>query len=99
MNDQESVLATVAQIIRELIGEEWANDIEIGMGTAFSEDLELESIEFVALAERLRATYGEDIDFATWLAGMDLQQILGLHVGDLVNYIVQCKSSAPTASS
>jgi acyl carrier protein len=94
--DERSVLDTVARMIRALIDEEWAEEIPIGMETSFANDLELESIEFVALAERLRNEYGERVDFAAWLAGMDLKEILALRVGQLVEYIERCESKLPT---
>jgi acyl carrier protein len=50
---QDEVLDQVAQMVREVIGEEWALDVPITMETSFSRDLELESIEFVALAESI----------------------------------------------
>jgi acyl carrier protein len=97
MTKPDEVLERVAGMIREIIGEEWADDVPITMETAFAKDLELESIEFVALAERLRAHYGQEVDFAGWLGKMDLEQILALHVGQLVDFIVQCTSPARTA--
>ena len=45
------VLGDVARMVREVIAEDWADDVPIEMHTSFSKDLELESIEFVALAE------------------------------------------------
>jgi acyl carrier protein len=92
---QEDVLGEVARMVREVIGEEWAEDLPITMTTAFSKDLELESIEFVALAERLKERYGKSVDFAGWLAGMELSQIIELRVGELVEFIVRCLSRAP----
>ena len=92
---QEKVLGDVTRMLRDVIGEDWAQDFEIGMGTSFSKDLELESIEFVALAEQIAAEYGKRVNLAGWLATMDLEQILALRVGQLVEYIVRC-SSQPT---
>ncbi len=91
------VLEDVARIIREVIGEEWAEDVPIGRETSFAQDLELESIEFVALAERLTAKYGRSVDFAGWLATMELKQILALRVGQLVELIERCTSERATA--
>jgi len=93
----QQVLTKVAQMIREVIGEDWAEDIPIGMSTSFSGDLELESIEFVALAERLRGAYGARVDFAGWLSTMELKQILSLNVGQLVEFIARCTSRPATA--
>ena len=76
-------------MMREVIGEAWADDVPITMDTSFGNDLELESIEFVAIAEKLRERYGERVDFAGWLAGMELDQILSLRVSQLVDMIVR----------
>ncbi len=89
---QADVLGTVSGLIREVIGEDFALDQPIAMETSFSDDLELESIEFVALAEKLQGRYGKSVDFARWLSGMELDQILALKVGDLVQFIVRCRS-------
>ena len=72
-------------------------DAPIGPSTSFNEDLELESIEFVALAEKLQQRYGERVDFIGWFSGKPLDVILALRVGDLVEYIDRCLSSEPTA--
>ncbi len=87
------ILGELAILVREVIGEAWADDAEIVMTTRFGEDLELESIEFVALAEKLTARYGRGVDFAGWLAGMRLEQILGLTVGQVVEFIATCLAS------
>jgi acyl carrier protein len=98
MNERtEAVLGDVARMIREVIGEDWADDVHIGMDTSFAQDLELESIEFVALAERLRGHYGAGVDFAGWLATMELKDILALDVGQLVEFIDRCTSRRATA--
>jgi len=90
---RQELLAEIAEIVREVIGEAWAEEAEIGLATRFGDDLELESIEFVALAERLQARYGAGVDFAAWLAGMELSQILSLTVGDVVAHVDRCRSS------
>lgn len=93
----EQVLATVAQTIREVIGEDWALDLEIGLETPFGDEIELESIEFVALGERLTQHYGQRLDFPGWLSAMDLDTIIALRVGQLVEHIVRCTSELATA--
>jgi acyl carrier protein len=88
----EQILAQVATILREVVGEEWVAEASIAMDTSFSQDLELESIEFVALAEKLRARYGAQVDFVGWLSEMELDEIIALRVGELVEFIVRCLS-------
>ncbi len=90
-------LERLAGFIREVIGEEWADDIEIVTETSFNNDLELESIEFVALAEKLQEHYGKRVDFVGWLSGKDINEIIQLTVGDLTEFIVSCLSSESTA--
>lgn len=94
---QQQVLDSLAGMLRDVIGEAWVHDVVITAETRFADDLELESIEFVALAEKLQAEYGEGADFAGWLAGKELGEIIGLRVGEVVEFILRCRSSAPTA--
>jgi acyl carrier protein len=61
------------------------------METSFGEDLELESIEFVALAERIQNEYGQSVDFVGWLSDKELEAIIALKVGDVVDFIVRCR--------
>ena len=93
----DAVFTTLAAMIRDVIGEDWVHEIAIDRDTSFNDDLELESIEFVALAEKIAAKYGRSVDFAGWLATMDLDQIISLHVGDVAEYIAACLSSNTTA--
>jgi acyl carrier protein len=86
----EEVLATVSGMIREVIGEEWAKDVSITMDTSFT-DLELESIEFVVLADKIQQHYQNRVKFAEWLADMELDAIISLRVGQLVEFIVRCQ--------
>jgi acyl carrier protein len=84
---REELLAAIAGMIREVIDEDWVQDAPIGMETSFEADLELESIELVALGERLREHYGDDFDLAGWLSSMELDEIIALRVGDLVEFM------------
>jgi acyl carrier protein len=71
----------------DVIGPEYLIGLDIELETSFDADLELESLEFVAMAERLLQHYGEQVDFVAWLATMELDEIIGLTVGDLVSFI------------
>jgi len=87
------ILKTIAEMIKEVIGEEWTSETPITMETTFVSDLEVESIELVALSEKIQARYGETVDFPSWLSGMELDQIIALSVGQLVDYIAECQST------
>jgi acyl carrier protein len=86
----EEVLGVVRTIIADVIGDDYVQQIEIDMDTSFQDDLDIESIEFVALGEKLMERYGERVDFAAWLATMDVDEIMGMTVGRLVEHIVNC---------
>lgn len=82
-------MAAITECLVAVIGDEFLLDIEVTQGTTFSRDLELESIEFVALAERLRQRYGERLDFTSFLAGLTIDEILALTVGAVADYITR----------
>ena len=87
---EAEILQTVEQVIVEIAGDELLLAGPITMQTSFNADLELESIEFVALAEKLQQHYG--IDFVSWISGKELDQIIALTVGELVEFIASCRS-------
>jgi acyl carrier protein len=92
------VLEVVQDMLVDVIGPEYLIDLSIGLDTSFDEDLELESLEFVALAERLLQHYGGQVDFVAWLATMELDEIIALSVGDLVTFIVTSTSGTSSAA-
>ncbi len=84
-------LTTVARLIEEALGS--PSLAPITAETSFANDLEIESIELVSLFEKLQAEYGDQVDFATWAAGKEINEMIMLTVGQLVEYIDQCLSS------
>lgn len=89
--DSDAVLDEVKTVLIEVIGEDYLLDVPITMDTAFEADLELESVEFVALAERLQERYPE-LNFVNWVADMQVDELMTLRVGQLVEFIVRCQS-------
>jgi acyl carrier protein len=83
----DEVLGVVRTLLVEVIGPEYVVGLSIDMDTAFDVDLQMESLEFVVLAERLPALFGPRVDFVSWLAGKELDEIIALTVGDLVSFI------------
>lgn len=87
--DEEAVLADLTDMLARLLEDEYGlDDVEIGMHTSFNRDLELESIDLVTLAGMLQERYGDRINFAEFLAGMEFDEIIELTVGRLVEYVV-----------
>jgi len=88
----EEILRTVERLVVEIAGDELLLAGPITMTTSFNADLELESIEFVALAEKLQQHYGAGVDFVGWISKKELDQIIALTVGELVEFIASCRS-------
>lgn len=92
--DEQSVLADITGMLGALLDEYGLDDVEIGMDTTFHRDLELESIDLVTLAGHLEARYGSRVNFAEFVADMELDEIIELTVGRLVEHVVQCLAAA-----
>lgn len=85
---EAAVLEVVRTLLGEVIGEEYLLDLTVEMETSFEDDLEIESIEFVKLGAKLTEHYGGKVDFAGFLADLDLDEIISMRVGTVVNYVV-----------
>ncbi|MCM3804757.1 phosphopantetheine-binding protein [Streptomyces sp. DR7-3] len=92
--DAPAVLAEISGMLRTMLDEYGLDDIEITMETRFTEDLELESIDLVTLAGSLEARYGRQVNFAEFVADLELEEIIDLTVGQLVEYVVRCVRAA-----
>lgn len=95
--DREEVLADLSAELRAVLDEYGLDDAEITMDTRFHDDLELESIDLVELAARLRARYGDRVNFAEFIAGLELDEIIALTVGQLVDHVVGAFDGEPAA--
>ncbi|MFF2575181.1 acyl carrier protein [Streptomyces goshikiensis] len=83
----DTILTEITGMLVEIVGDEFLLSEEVTMRTTFNEDLALESIEFVALAELLHHRYGSDVDLMGFLAEKDMAAILAMSVGELVTHI------------
>lgn len=92
--DAPAVLAEISGMLRTMLDEYGLDDIEVTMETRFTEDLELESIDLVTLAGSLEARYGRQVNFAEFVADLELDDIIDLTVGQLVEYVVRCLRAA-----
>ncbi|WP_410661671.1 acyl carrier protein [Amycolatopsis sp. lyj-112] len=84
-----SVFGTVAELLRELVGDIEVLGIEITPETTFHEDLQLESIDLVTFASILAEFFGADVNLAEFLAEKDLDDVIELRVGDIAEYVAQ----------
>lgn len=85
------VLGEVSGMLEQVLGEYGlGEDADITMATTFLDDLALESIDLVVLAGHLEARYGSRVNFAEFIVDLELDEIIGLTVGRLVDYVVSC---------
>ena len=84
----ESVRTTVETAIRDVVGEWYYEECQIGLDSTFAEDIQLESMEVMEIAERLIEEYEGRVDFVAWFADMELEDLIELSVGGVVDFIV-----------
>ncbi|MBM7075107.1 MULTISPECIES: acyl carrier protein [Micromonospora] len=90
---QDTILADLTEMIDAVLGD-FADDQVVTMDTTFSEDLGMESIDVVALAGRLQSRYGDTVNFAHFVAKLDLETVRELKVGQLVTHIAESLGQA-----
>lgn len=95
--DRDSILTDITEMLHAILFD-YGTDIEVTMDTSFHEDLDMESIDLVALAGRLQARYGNAVNFAQFIAGLELEQIIELRVGQLVDFVATSLDSVEVAA-
>jgi acyl carrier protein len=90
----QDMLAELTAMLAAVTGEDeqWAAGITAAC--ALEGDLRLDSLEFAALGELLRAAYGDRVDLLAFAAGLDIDQLIALTVGEVAAYV-----TARTAAS
>ncbi|MFE7118109.1 acyl carrier protein [Streptomyces sp. NPDC057654] len=96
-SDPASVLADISGMLRELLAEYGLDDAEIARETTFHDDLELESVDLVGLSGALREHYGDRVNFAAFIADLELDEIIALTIGQLVDYVVESLRSSDSS--
>jgi acyl carrier protein len=91
---RDVVFAEIAGMLRTVLAELGVDDVEIDEGTSFNEDLELESIDLVTLTGLISQRWGEPVNLAEFLADKDLDEVIALKVGDLVDFVVTALARA-----
>lgn len=83
----EAIFKELKQYIADIIGEDVVEQIGVTPQSIFTKDLEMDSIEIVSFAEKVKANYGRETEFITWLSSMEFQDLLNLTVGQVAEYI------------
>jgi acyl carrier protein len=85
----DEVVAQVAAMVRDLVGDEGTWRDEIGPHTRLDGDLFLESVELAELADALTRRYGERVDLTAFVAQLGIDEIIALTVADVAGYVAE----------
>ena len=88
MEEQRREIRENLRVLLAEIMEEPLESLQLAEADRFQYELELESIELVALGDALRERYGAQLNFAAWLSSMNLEALLELRVSDLIDWLI-----------
>ena len=90
----EQLLAEMIALLQKVTGEDsrWADQID--SATRLEKDLYLDSLEMAALCELATQAYGDKVDLAAFVSALDIDQIIGLTVGELVAQVAAAQAAA-----
>jgi acyl carrier protein len=80
----------VAAAIAAVLGDESELGSKVTSATSLEGDLCFDSVDVAALAVVLRDRYGPGVDLARYVAGLDIDEIIGLTVGHVAAYVNGC---------
>jgi len=88
------LLGELAAMIAKVAGEDGQWMAMITPASRLEADLWLDSVEMTALGELLLGRYGAAADLESFIAGLDIDQITGLTVGDLAAFLARVTQAA-----
>ncbi|MGD0700086.1 MAG: hypothetical protein ABSA02_09410 [Trebonia sp.] len=80
----------MAEALAAATGDESLLSTGINAATRLEGDLCLDSLDLAALSALLRDRYGPAVDLTGYVAGLDIDQIIGLTVADVAGYVTGC---------
>jgi acyl carrier protein len=80
-------LPDLVSLLLDVTGEDRAWASRVTPAARIEEDLRLDSIELAALGEALRRRHGPVVDLPGYVAGLSIDDIIGLTVGDVLDYL------------
>jgi len=81
----ENLITTIIDVV----GQEFYEECNVTLDSTFAEDIELESMEMMEIADKMIQKYDGKVDFVAWFANMELDEIIELTVGQVVDFITK----------
>jgi acyl carrier protein len=98
MPDDKTVIRADIDAMLHAVLADFGTDLDIELDSTFRDDLGMESLDVVSLAGRMQSRYGDSVNFARFIAGLDVSSMAELKVGDLVDFIAESLDVVPAAS-
>ncbi|HEY4460689.1 MAG TPA: acyl carrier protein [Pseudonocardiaceae bacterium] len=92
-----TILDEIRTILITVLGDYVLDDIEITTDMSLTENLGLESIDLVTVGAMLTERYGSQVNLAAFLAEMDIDDVIAMKVGTLVDFVAD--RSAPSLAT
>ncbi|HEX3811994.1 MAG TPA: acyl carrier protein [Mycobacteriales bacterium] len=83
-----AALGAIRVILIKVLGDYVLDDVEINAEMSLTADLGLESIDLITVGAMLAERYGRRLNLAAFLAEMDIDDVIALTVGTLVEFVV-----------
>lgn len=83
----DSVFEDIRTMVTKLLDQYGLDDEEISRDTLFQDDLGLESIDLVTLGGMLAEHYGDRVNLAEFLAEQQIDEVIGLTIGTLADFV------------
>jgi acyl carrier protein len=87
-SSETAVLGEIRAILAEVLDVADVVDIEIEPEMTLTDELGLESIDLVSIGAMLTERYGEKVNLAAYLAEQEIDDVIKLTVGALVDFVL-----------
>jgi acyl carrier protein len=93
MTAVEITAGDMAAALAAATGDESLLSAGISAATRLERDLCLDSLDLAALGALLRDRYGTAVNLVGYVAGLDIDEIIELTVGDVSDYVNRCRQA------
>lgn len=90
---KQEIYLELKQFVGEIIGDDILEELNVTPDSVFTKDVEMDSIEIVSFAEKVKDKYGEQVDFTGWLSNMGMDELINLSFGHIVNFIADAEDT------
>jgi acyl carrier protein len=87
----------IARALAAAIGDESLLSAGLSAATRLEGDLCLDSLDLTAVGALLRERYGTAVDLTGYVAGLDIDEIIELTVGEVARYVNRCRAAVARA--